>query len=875
MKETILLIDGSSLIFRAFYALPPLTNQEGIYTNAVYGFLTMYEQLMGQFTPEYLLVAFDRPDPTFRHQEYDAYKGTRDKAPDELAGQFGLLKEVLDAMQVNQIDMSGYEADDILGTLAKQAKAQGYRAVLVTGDRDYLQLVEDDIEVYLTKKGIKDMHMYDVARIQEEYGIEPKQLIDVKGLMGDKSDNIPGIPGIGEKKALGFIQSYGSIEGLYEHVDEISGKKTKEVIIENQQQALMSKRLGEIILNVPMDTDVTSYVVKEEKEQETLQWFERLGFSTLIKKRTQDKPVEKQEPAAILEPKEAAAQLRAWEDPLYFFLLFDHENYTKGKAQWLCFGNGEKAWITSLIESDEPLRAILEDDAKRAVTFDAKEAFYAARKLGIDHRAKVDDLMLAQYLNDPGQVNSTMEQLARNVAGLQLTDTKTLMGKGKQKMLLAEIPEDVMGPWVTETLGAMHALEPDIFKTLEEREMKLLYEDLELPLADVLADMEFIGFPVDAKTLEELHGTFDARIQSLMADIYDAAGEEFNINSTKQLGKILFEDLALPVIKKTKTGYSTDVEVLEALQDSHPIVQHILEYRQLQKLQSTYVEGLLDAIHEDGRIHTTFKQTIAATGRLTSTEPNIQNIPVRSEEGRLIRKAFTASEGNTLLDADYSQIELRILAHLAGDENMIHAFEENIDIHTKTASEVFDVPLDDVTSLMRSRAKAVNFGIVYGISDYGLSRDLKINRKEAKEYIDNYLDSYPSIKAYMDDIIADCKQKGYVQTIWNRRRYVPELTSKNRNVRGFGERIALNTPIQGSAADVIKLAMLEVHRRLKEEKLQSKLLLQVHDELIIDTVPEEKEKVTAILEEVMPGVAELQVPLDVDVNSGDNWYDAK
>lgn len=874
MKETLLLVDGSSLIFRAFYALPPLTNQEGIYTNAVYGFLTMYEQLMAQFNPDYLLVAFDRPDPTFRHEEFEAYKGTRDKAPDELSGQFGLLKEVLHAMNVHQIDMTGYEADDILGTLAKQAKTQGYRSVLVTGDKDYLQLVEEDIEVYLTKRGIKDMHMYDVARIQEEYGIEPRQLIDVKGLMGDKSDNIPGIPGIGEKKALGFIQNYGSVEGLYEHLDEVSGKKTKETIAEYRQQALMSKRLGEILLTVPMETDVKKYAVQEENEKETLQWFERLEFNSLIKKRKKNAPVKEHAAAIVIPTDEAAALLRTWEGTLYFYLLFDDELYTHGTPKRLCFGNGEVAYVTELSEM-EPLQAIVEDEGKVAVTFNAKETFYAALQQGFDIRAKIDDLMLAQYLNDPGQVNETLEQLARNVLALNLTDKKDLMGKGKQKVLLADLPLGGITQWVTQSLAAMEDLEEPIFSQLEEREMKLLYEDLELPLAKVLADMEFTGFPIDKQALLDLHKEFEGRLETLVQEIYDIAGYEFNINSTKQLGVLLFEELDLPVIKKTKTGYSTNVEVLEALEDQHPIARKILDYRSLQKLQSTYVDGLLAAIHEDGRVHTTFNQTVAATGRLSSTDPNIQNIPVRTEEGRLIRKAFTASEGNTLIDADYSQIELRILAHLAGDENMIDAFKHDIDIHTKTAAEVFDVGIDEVTPLMRSRAKAVNFGIVYGISDYGLSRDLKISRPEAKEYIDNYKDSYPQIKKYMDEIIETGKEQGYVQTIWKRRRYVPELTSKNFNVRGFGERIALNTPIQGSAADIIKFAMLAVYRRLKEEKLESQMLLQVHDELIIDAHPDEVERVEALLREVMPGVAELQVPLEVDVNKGPNWYEAK
>lgn len=877
MQETMLLIDGSSLIFRAFYALPLLTNADGLYTNGVYGFLSMYENLMAQFDPAYVLVAFDRSTPTFRHKDYEDYKGTRERAPSELAQQFGILKEVLEAMRVPQLDLDGYEADDILGTLAKQAAKKEIRAILVTGDKDYLQLIDENIDVYLTKKGITEMEMFDEAHLKEVYGITPRQMIDVKGLMGDKSDNIPGIPGIGEKKALDFVQTFGSIEGLYENLDSVRGPKTRQVIEEHRQQAMLSKRLGEIFLQVPMDTDPKSYLVQEEDEPEVIRWFERLGFRSFAKKRTDNRPAKEFVPAVQLAEKEATGLLKDLAaGHLVYQMFFDDALYTRGRLRYLIFGDADASYLVEITDTDDSipfLQAFFAQGSR--TTFDVKESLYPLHERSIAVGSAVDDLMLAEYLNDPGQTGVSIQQMARNYLQTDLTDPKNLLGKGKSRISLGDAEPEALCALASELVWALCELREPVLDKLDSLHMRTLYDEVELPLAYVLSDMEYEGFPVEKEALTALGEEFTGRVAELTARIYAAAGYDFNINSTKQLGQILFDELELPVIKKTKTGYSTDVEVLEALQGRHPIVDDILEYRQMQKLQSTYIDGLLASIHEDGRVHTTFRQNIAATGRLSSTDPNIQNIPVRSEEGRRIRKVFVASTGRTLLDADYSQIELRILAHLAQDENMIQAFADGIDIHTKTAAEVFGRELDDVTPLERSRAKAVNFGIVYGISDFGLSRDLKISRPEAKDYIDNYLASYPSIQSYMAEIVEKGKHDGFVETILGRRRYIPELASKNRNIRNFGERIALNTPIQGSAADIIKIAMIGVHKRLKEEGLQSALLLQVHDELIVDTARGEEEKVETLVKEVMRNAAALSVPLVVDTSFGESWYEAK
>lgn len=877
MTEQILLIDGSSLIHRAFYALPLLTSADGLYTNGVYGFLTMYEQLMEQFDPAYVLVAFDRSEPTFRHKTYAQYKANRDKSPTELAQQFGLLKEVLQAMRVPQIDLDGFEADDILGTMANAANREGVEAVLVTGDRDYLQLINDQTRVYLTKKGISEMEMFDAAHLEEVYGVTPRQMIDVKGLMGDSSDNIPGIPGVGEKKALGYIQQYGSIEGLYENIDEVRGPKTQETIRAHEQQAYLSRTLGEIHCDVPMDTDLERYQREPVDEEATAEWFERLGFRSLLAKRRGGVTAEAAEAAKVLPPDEAVKQFPA-EGLVPYRLYFSEENYTKADPTALAFGTDEGIVLTrweDAKDGNKVLSAFFAVERGTRVTFDVKESLYALGAAGIEPAGRTDDLMLIAYLLDPGQSNESLLRLAKKYADRTLTDPEQWQGKGKKKIPAGLLETDALAQMAGEEVTALAQIYEPMKKELTDLSMLPLYESVELPLAAVLADMERTGFPVDTDTLDALGERFSDTLEELSERIYEAAGETFNINSTKQLGKVLFETLNLPVIKKTKTGFSTDNEVLETLSGKHPIIEDILQYRQLQKLVSTYIDGLTASVREDGRIHTTFRQNIAATGRISSTDPNIQNIPVRSEEGRQIRRAFVASPGRRLLDADYSQIELRILAHLAQDEAMLNAFREGADIHTKTAAEVFHKADEEVTPLERSRAKAVNFGIVYGISDYGLSRDLKIPRAEAKEYIERYLATYPSIRAYMESIVEEAKENGFVETTLHRRRYIPELTSRNFNIRSFGERIALNMPIQGSAADIIKVAMVGVADALKKRKLDTQLLLQVHDELILDVAPGEEEEVAELVKEVMQSAAELRVPLTVDVAFGESWYDAK
>ncbi|MDL2310808.1 DNA polymerase I [Peptostreptococcaceae bacterium OttesenSCG-928-C18] len=881
MKKKFMIIDGSSLIFRAFYAIRNLTTKDGIFTNGVYGFLNMYYKMVEQYQPDSVVVVFDRSAPTFRHEDYEAYKGNRDKAPSELSSQFGILKDILNSMNVVFEEQDGYEADDIAGTLAKEGKNDGYEVLLVTGDKDYLQLVEDDIEVLLTKRGITEVEMYDKKAIEEKYEVTPKQLIDVKGLMGDASDNIPGVPGVGEKTALKLIKEYGSIEEVYKNIDNISGKVLKTKLEENETLAYLSKKLGTIFLEVPMDLNLEKYSLKEPNYNELKEKFEKLEFSSFIKKFPSEK-IEYEEDFKFIfkeDSSDVIAKIKSSKKGFVFHIFYEGDNYIYSTPELLAIKiiGDEEVNIFDLNSLNylKDFKEVLEDENITKISYDFKSDFYYAFLNNIEINAPYEDLTIAEYLIDPSKTKYEIDRAAKSYLDRDLISIEEVFGKGKKKKKYREVEKETLGNYISMYMSVTEDLRESFIETLEEREMHELYYEIELPLVKVLASMEIEGFEVDKDYLKELGVKFDREIEELEQLIFKDAGGEFNINSPKQLGEILFEKLNLPVIKKTKTGYSTDAEVLDKLMGSHEIIERILRYRTVKKLNSTYIEGLLKLIGEDGRIHSTFNQTIAVTGRISSIDPNLQNIPVKTEEGRLIRKAFIAGKGKKLVDADYSQIELRVLAHLANDEVMIKAFKDNIDIHTKTASEVFNVELDKVTSLNRSNAKAVNFGIVYGIGDYSLSQDLKITRKEAKEYIDNYLDTYKGIKKYMEDIVELGKKQGYVETIMHRRRYIPELNSKNFNIKGFGERVALNTPIQGSAADIIKIAMVEVYNRLKDKKLKSKLVLQVHDELIIETVESELKEVEKILKDTMEHAVKLNVELKVDINVGNSWYDSK
>ena len=879
MSKTVMLIDGSSLIFRAFFALPKLTNNDGVMTNGVYGFLTMYNNAFDRYKPDYVLVAFDRASKTFRHKEFEDYKGTRDKMPSELSYQFGILKDILDSLNVKYTDLDGFEADDIVGTYAKMAQEAGYESVLITGDRDYLQLVDEKIVVNLTKKGVSETKEYTVDTIKEEFGLSPKQLIEVKGLEGDKSDNIPGVDGIGPKKAIGFIQKYGSIEGLYDHIDEVSGKKTKQTLIDSEAIAYMSKKIGTIVTSAPVEFDLEELKVKDPDLESLREKYSKYNFNKFLEdmdggdspKDDKDFTYEK------LENTDKLIEAIKKNKELTFKSIYEGDRYIHSEIYKL----GIKTTDTStyVIDPDSDFvsnfKEIFEDEEIVKNSFDIKEDVVLLDKLGINLKLPYDDMMLMHYLIDPSRSSYDLKFLSQSYLEYEVKSPVDLLGKGKKALKYEDLDFDELGNYLASGINAIEDSKEILEGKLDEYHMLDLYKEIEIKLSKVLADMEIVGFVTDKKVLEDLKENIDKDIDKITGEIYELAGSEFNINSTKQLGEVLFKDLDLPVIKKTKTGFSTNAQVLEKLRDKHQIIPKIERYRELFKLRSTYIEGLEKAIDEDGRIRSTFRQNIAATGRLSSQDPNLQNLPIKTDEGRLIRKAFKAEEGKILIDADYSQIELRILASLSGDRHMIDAFKEGVDIHTKTASKVFHTDLDKVTKRQRSEAKAVNFGIIYGISDYGLSQNLNIPRKEAKEYIDNYMASYPSIKEYMDSIVEKAKKDGYVETLFKRRRYVPEINSRNFNVRSFGQRVALNTPIQGTAADIIKIAMIETEKNLKKAGLDAKIVLQIHDEIILEAYEECKDEAIKILRESMEAAADLEVPLIVDIDTGVSMYESK
>lgn len=878
MSKKVMLIDGSSLIFRAFFALPNLTNADGVMTNGVYGFLTMYFRAVDEYKPDYILVAFDKKTKTFRHKEFEDYKANRDKAPNELNYQFGILKDILDSLNVKYLDIDGYEADDIVGTFSKIAKEEGLETVIITGDKDYFQLVNDDVIVYLTRKGISQMEEITEEKIKEDYGLSPKQLIDVKGLMGDKSDNIPGVDGIGEKTAIKFIKQYGSMENLYENLDEIKGKKTKENLENSRQIAFLSKKIGTIVTNAPVGMEISDLMVKEPDLESLREKFSKYNFNKFMEK-FEDTSEEKKEDLDFSFTYDDFSLTRDIEkDKIFYFKsLYDGENYIHSKAFKIGIKTpSSKTYIYDANdEFVEKFKKYFEDEKIKKVSFDIKEDIVLFAKLGINLSFPYDDTMLMHYLIDPSRSSYDLKTFSQAFLKYEVSNEEDLLGKGKSKKSYKDLETENLGKYLASIVNAIEDSLDILTQKLKELSMYDLYKDCEIKLSKVLADMEITGFVCDKNELEKIKDEVSIELEDLEKIIYELAGSEFNINSPKQLSIILFEDLELPVIKKTKTGYSTNAQVLEKLRDKHPIIKKIERYREMYKLKSTYLESLEECIDKDGRIRSTFKQNVTATGRLSSTEPNLQNLPIRTEEGRKIRKAFKADEGKVLIDADYSQIELRVLAHLANDKKMQEAFSQNIDIHTKTASEVFDTPIDEVTKLQRSEAKAVNFGIIYGISDYGLSQNLNIPRKRAKEYIENYLDTYPEIKKYMKDIVKKAKEDGYVNTIFNRRRYVPEINSKNFNVRSFGERVALNTPIQGSAADIIKFAMINSYENLKKAKLDAKIVLQIHDEIIIEASKKDLEKAKEILKSSMQEAVKLRVPLLVDIDSGASMYESK
>lgn len=880
MSKTLMLIDGSSLIFRAFFALPNLTNNDGVMTNGVYGFLTMYQNAFDKYKPDSVLVAFDRSSKTFRHEEFKDYKATRDKMPSELSYQFGILKDILDSMKVAYTDLDGFEADDIVGTYAQMGQEDGYEVVVITGDRDYLQLVDEHITVYLTKKGISDMVEYNLATIKEEYGLTPKQLIDVKGLEGDKSDNIPGVDGIGPKKAIGFIQKYGSIEGLYENIDEVSGKKTKQTLIDSEAIAYMSKKIGTIVKNAPVEMDLADLKLTEPDYPALKEKFSKYNFNKFLEKIEGDvEDINTDMDFDYIETDSYDDLINSIKKNKEFTFksFYDGENYIHSEIYKIAIKTADTD--TYIVKADENFvenfNELFADKEIIKKSFDIKEDVVLLDKLGIDLALPYDDLMLMHYLIDPSRSSYDIKTLSQTYSNFEVISEVDLIGKGKKTKKYEEVDQAELNSYFASVLYTIENSIEKLVAELKDLEMYELYQNIEIKLSKVLANMEITGFITDINVLENLKAEIDEVLEGLTTEIYEFAGSEFNINSPKQLGDVLFKDLDLPVIKKTKTGFSTDASVLEKLRDQHQIIPKIEQYREMYKLRSTYIEGLENSIDEDGRIRSTFRQSIASTGRLSSTEPNLQNLPIRTEEGRKIRKAFKAAEGKILIDADYSQIELRILASLSDDQNMIDAFINGVDIHTKTASEVFDRPLDEVTKEERYNAKAVNFGIIYGISDYGLSQNLNIPRPLAKEYIEGFFEGYPNVKKYMDNIIKEARDLGYTDTLFNRRRYIPEITSKNFNVRSFGERVALNTPIQGTAADIIKIAMIKTEENFKKAGLDAKIILQIHDEIILESSIEDKDEAMEILKDSMESAAKLQVPLLVEIDTGESMYESK
>ena len=867
-------IDGNSIMNRAFYGImnaKMLMTSDGVYTNAIYGFLSILMKLLNEENPDYICVAFDLKAPTFRHKKYDGYKATRKGMPDELRMQMPIIKDVLKAMNISVLELEGYEADDILGTLAKYGEDNDIEVLLLTGDRDALQLVSDKVTVRIptTKMGKTESTDYSPEVVKEKFGINPIDFIQIKGLMGDTSDNIPGVPGVGEKTAFSLITKYNNIDVIYDALDkgeELEGVKgkLKEKLIDNKELAYLSRDLGTIFREVPLDFENLDISKKEFNNDELYNLFFKLQLKTFIDKlnlvageNAEEKNVENEE--LIIEDI-SNLNINSKTNISYY--------WNNGE---LAIYDGDKAYYTTNV-NDAEVKNVFESSCLK-IGYDEKKDYLRLKAKNIVPKNLMFDLTIAAYLLDPARSTYKLDDLILEKIGVLIEKKEdgaqiTLAGFGDEPV---QDNKDTYCKYAKYIYLCKEKFENE----LKEKGEYKLFEEIEMPLMKVLADMEYEGVLVDKEMLSEYSVSLSSKVENLSKEICELAGSEFNVNSPKQLGEVLFEKLNLPIIKKTKSGYSTDSEVLEKLSAEHPIVEKVLEYRFLAKLKATYVDGMLGLINPTTqRIHAKFNQTVTATGRISCTEPNLQNIPIRTELGRELRKIFIAKEGFVFLDADYSQVELRVLAHMSGDENMIRAFNEDIDVHALTASQVFNTPIEEVTKEMRSEAKAVNFGIVYGISDFGLAENIKISRKKAKMYIEKYFETYPNIKLYMDALVQGGKDNGYVETLWGRKRYIPELKSNNFNVRQFGERVAKNAPIQGTAADIIKIAMVNIQKELEDKKLESKLILQVHDELVIETKESELEIVKEILVRNMEGVISMKVPLKAEANYGKTWYDA-
>ena len=882
MENTLIIIDGNSIINRAFYALPDMSNSDGLKTNAIFGFVRMMFKIIEDYQPTHMSVAFDKKAPTFRHKQYADYKAGRKKMPDELGQQLEPLKGLLDKFNINRLELAGYEADDIIGTVAKLGEENNFKVYIVTGDKDAIQLASHKTTTLITKKGVGEVEEYNYDSVVERYEMTPTQFIDLKGLMGDKSDNIPGVPGVGEKTGIKLLKQYSTIENLIEHTDELKGS-IKKKIEENKELALMSKELATIITNVPLDIKLEDLEYGDYNKDDVIEKFKEFGFTSLISKLLEMDGGEtsiKEEVNLKVQHLDNVEDFieKAKENKKVIIDVIGREGNILDKKVINVFLSldGEEIYY---INEDElsKIESLLSDSEIKKHGYDLKEDYILLKPYEIELNAMDFDITIAEYLIDSKSSTSyECSAIAMKYLTRKIKSKEDLLGKGAKAKKFDEIDFDELSAYTADIINTIACVYPKMEEKLKETEMDGLFYHVEMPLVEVLGSMEYIGMKVDKDQLNELKEKFTTIINELENEIFELAGEPFNINSPKQLGVILFEKLGLPVIKKTKTGYSTNAEVLEKLRDKHEIIDKITDYRQIVKLNSTYVEGLLKIINpKTGRIHSSFNQTITTTGRISSTEPNMQNIPVKTEMGRDIRKVFVADDNCKLVDADYSQVELRVLAHMSGDENMIDAFKHGEDIHSKTASQIFDVDIKDVTSKQRIEAKAINFGIIYGKTDFGLSQDLNIPVPTAKAYIESYFSKYPKIKEFMDNAVETATETGYATTILNRRRYIPEIKASNFIVRNQGKRFAMNAPIQGSAADIIKVAMVNVYNKLKENEMKSKLILQVHDELIVEAVDEELELAEKIVREEMENAQSMDVKLDVDLNTGNSWYKTK
>ena len=880
-NKLVIIVDGNSLINRAFYGVPDLVNKDGVHTNAIYGFFNMLFKLIDDHKPDYLSVAFDVKAKTFRHIQYDKYKGTRKGMPNELAEQMPIIKKILDSLGINRMELPGFEADDLLGTVSTICSDADMKVFIISGDKDILQLVNDNITVLYTKKGISNLKHYKTDDVIEDFGVKPEFVPDYKGLCGDTADNIPGVPGIGDKTTRKLLKQFNTVEEVILNQDEIESVRIKNKIVEHAETAILSKKLATIVKNVPIEFNIENLIIKKPNLEDVVDLLKQYDLKSIIA-RLKNYSSENQEIVKIasetISSKKLADILENTTE-FAFKIIYDNIDIKMNDAICLSITTNENNYFVdfSINENDIiDLKDIFENEKIEKYGYEMKQDCLILLRYGIKLKSIEFDSYIAKYLIEPSTKKYLLSNSVMEYFTTSITTEEELLGKGAKRKNFKDIDIPILKDYLTNYSYFSFKLKEKLSAVLKENEELKLFKEIEMPLISTLADIEYEGFNVDQEYLEHLNVVLTEKVNTLKEEIYQVSEEEFNINSPKQLGVILFEKLGLTPIKKTKTGYSTTHSILEKLKDVHPIIPLVMEYRTYQKLKSTYIDGLFDVINKtSNRIHTSLNQTVTVTGRLSSSNPNLQNIPVRLPFGRKIRKVFVPSKGNILIGADYSQIELRVLAHLSNDEKLVYAYNNDIDIHKLTASQVFNKDISTVTNEERSMAKTVNFGIVYGMSDHGLSEELKISRKKAQLYIENYLSNYSGVKDYMDKIVDDCKTNHFVTTILNRKRYINEINDKNFFKRQFAERTAKNTPIQGSAADIIKIAMIKTNNALKESNLKSKLILQIHDELIIDVVVDELEQVKKILKESMENAYNLNVPLVVDMKEGKSWYETK